>query len=260
MPLQWLASASGYETACKAKENYPDGFVAYDGGAPALLYGQPKYVFGLDEVATNCRTAYATGAMSDSTVYAKLGGADKALTVDKTNRSSRDLLVTRDQVSGALTTLEMTAMDFFRQASCSSFRLSDREYTVLSRQFLAYGAGDHFAGHTGVRGHADDSLFTIDKWVRNDSLRHIVGIIWPNGQDEATTDDSLSTFSGGEIVFPFITEDGTTPLTIAPQANDIVVFPANPMYLHYVRKVGKGLRISLTTWWTLATYRPAPGP
>jgi hypothetical protein len=62
---------------------------------------------------------------------------------------------------------------------------------------------------------------------------NITALIYPN-------DD----YVGGEIGWP------DYDLEIKPKAGDMVLFPANNYYLHYVNNVVSGLRFTLPTWYT----------
>ena len=62
---------------------------------------------------------------------------------------------------------------------------------------------------------------------------NITALIYPN-------DD----YVGGEIGWPDYN------LEIKPKAGDMVLFPANNSYLHYVKNVESGLRFTLPTWYT----------
>jgi hypothetical protein len=62
---------------------------------------------------------------------------------------------------------------------------------------------------------------------------NITALIYPNDN-----------YVGGEIGWP------DYDLEIKPKAGDMVLFPANNSYLHYVKNVDSGLRFTLPTWYT----------
>lgn len=62
---------------------------------------------------------------------------------------------------------------------------------------------------------------------------NLTALIYPN-------DD----YVGGEIGWPDYN------LEIKPKAGDLVMFPANNYYLHYVKNVESGLRFTIPTWYT----------
>lgn len=62
---------------------------------------------------------------------------------------------------------------------------------------------------------------------------NITALIYPNDN-----------YEGGEIGWP------DYDLEIKPKAGDMVLFPANNSYLHYVKNVESGLRFTLPTWYT----------
>jgi hypothetical protein len=62
---------------------------------------------------------------------------------------------------------------------------------------------------------------------------NITALIYPNDN-----------YEGGEIGWP------DYDLEIKPKAGDMVIFPANNYYLHYVNNVISGLRFTLPTWYT----------
>jgi hypothetical protein len=62
---------------------------------------------------------------------------------------------------------------------------------------------------------------------------NITALIYPNDN-----------YTGGEIGWP------DYDLEIKPKAGDLVIFPANNYYLHYVKNVESGLRFTMPTWYT----------
>ena len=55
-------------------------------------------------------------------------------------------------------------------------------------------------------------------------------------------------FSGGELVFDFLFDDKLKKLSIKPKEGDFVCFLSNPYFSHSVKKVKKGMRVSVVQW------------
>jgi len=70
---------------------------------------------------------------------------------------------------------------------------------------------------------------------------NITALIYPNDN-----------YVGGEIGWPDYN------LEIKPKAGDMVLFPANNYYLHYVNHVISGLRFTLPTWFTFDIGKEIP--
>jgi hypothetical protein len=70
---------------------------------------------------------------------------------------------------------------------------------------------------------------------------NITALIYPNDN-----------YKGGEIGWPDYN------LEIKPKAGDMVLFPANNSYLHYVKNVESGLRFTLPTWYTFDIGKEVP--
>jgi predicted 2-oxoglutarate/Fe(II)-dependent dioxygenase YbiX len=68
---------------------------------------------------------------------------------------------------------------------------------------------------------------------------NITALIYPN-------DD----YVGGEIGWP------DYDLEIKPESGDMVMFPANNDYLHYVKEVVSGIRYTMPMWYTFDTQAP----
>lgn len=82
--------------------------------------------------------------------------------------------------------------------------------------------------------HSDCQYPNGDPLMKSNYFRlNITALIYPN-------DD----YEGGEIGWPDYN------LEIKPSAGDLVMFPANNSYLHYVNKVSSGVRYTMPMWYT----------
>lgn len=62
------------------------------------------------------------------------------------------------------------------------------------------------------------------------------------------TDVVEGCFSGGELVFNYLTDERGNTVALRPQAGDMVVFLSNPYFSHEVLPVTDGFRLSLVAW------------
>lgn len=253
----WLDTAPGFAKAAEyCEKNYPDGPLHGHQGLPAVFTDICSYDFDLQSTTSAAQNAYVDKRYMESPIYDLSGSKDGV--INKDIRQSKHLFLTQESTAGAYTCLELEFARYVHDISCDQFSLSGQDCTVMQRHVLAYGQNDHFEQTRapqgrGVKGHADDSVFINGVWQRNDPKRHVVGLLWlSNGGSES---EKFNSFTGGELIMPFITEDGINPLRITPKFGQFCIFPASPMYLHSVSPVKTGLRITMTTWWTFNRYR-----
>lgn len=55
-------------------------------------------------------------------------------------------------------------------------------------------------------------------------------------------------FSGGELLFNYLSDEHGNTITLRPEAGDMVVFLSNPYFAHEVLPVKEGFRLSLVQW------------
>lgn len=90
--------------------------------------------------------------------------------------------------------------------------------------------------------HSDCQYPNGDPLMKSNYYRlNITALIYPN-------DD----YVGGEIGWPDYN------LEIKPKAGDMVIFPANNYYLHYVKNIESGLRFTIPTWYTFDVGKVIP--
>lgn len=113
-------------------------------------------------------------------------------------------------------------------------------------QVLGYEKGSFYVRH------ADDSS------ERRDAQGHTVGFV-PVAPERKVTTVLFTTsytphptdpdhFSGGELVFNYLCDAHGNPITLRPEAGDLVVFLSNPWFSHEVLPVKEGFRLSLVQW------------
>lgn len=120
--------------------------------------------------------------------------------------------------------------------------------TATTVQALEYTKGSFYIKH------ADDSNEILDEfgqtigYIPVAPLRKITTVLFASSW---TPDEPKSpqTFSGGELIFNYLTDLRTNErVSLRPQAGDMVVFPSNPIFAHEVLPVLGGFRLSLVQW------------
>lgn len=263
--MQFLKDKTGFASMYSAEANYPDGFLGASGSEdPYVAVVQSANTDLLVRMRTRLLARHRAGMSRRSTVYAAGTITDGATDLDQRSSHHVDpdmgMLPAYNELDMALETLR-------DGMGCKTYpSMAGKGFGLNGRHQIVYEAGDHFEHHAqhyierGFRGHSDDSVFRnmdgTHGWVRNDIRRHMVGLLWlTEGVDQVEDPDAQ--FSGGDIVLPFVSENGDPerPLTITPKLGLMCFFPANPLYLHFVRKITAGTRITLTGWYTFFNYR-----
>lgn len=97
--------------------------------------------------------------------------------------------------------------------------------------------------------HCDNSILVNGRWVRNDPMRDLTGILYLSDHSEFVT--KANQYSGGELVFNNIVDSNAYPIELRPKKGSLVLFPSCPAYQHQVRIVKSGYRIAMVDWWAL---------
>ena len=113
-------------------------------------------------------------------------------------------------------------------------------------QVLAYEPGDFYAQH------ADDSSQLVSKEQECIGYkvvapeRKITTVLFTTSYTPHPTDKEH--FSGGELLFNYLSDIHGNTIRLRPEAGDMVVFLSNPYFSHEVLPVKEGYRVSLAQW------------
>lgn len=101
--------------------------------------------------------------------------------------------------------------------------------------------------------HADDSNEIINKNKETIGFklvapqRKISTVLFATSH-ETNTQNKAQSFSGGELLFNYLFNGEGEPVTIKPEAGDMIIFPSNPYFSHEVLPVKNGYRLTLVQW------------
>ncbi len=118
--------------------------------------------------------------------------------------------------------------------------------TATDVQVLEYETGFFY------KKHADDSNEIIDQEGNTVGFnliapqRKVTTVLFATAHDDAPA--SPHSFSGGELLFNYLSDASGAIVTLRPKAGDMVVFLSNPVFSHEVCPVTGGYRLSLVQW------------
>lgn len=101
--------------------------------------------------------------------------------------------------------------------------------------------------------HADDSNEIINKNKETIGFklvapqRKISTVLFATSH-ETNAQNKAQSFSGGELLFNYLFNSEGEPVTIKPEAGDMIIFPSNPYFSHEVLPVEDGYRLTLAQW------------
>jgi SM-20-related protein len=119
--------------------------------------------------------------------------------------------------------------------------------TATDIQALQYTRGDFYIRH------ADDSSEVIDDaqqtvgFVQVAPQRRITTVLFATSHEKHAQDDEVC-FSGGELLFNYLSRSDGSMVSYTPQAGDLIAFPSNPLFSHEVTPVTSGYRLTLVQW------------
>lgn len=99
------------------------------------------------------------------------------------------------------------------------------------------------------RSHCDNSLFQVNRWVRNDPLRDLTGLLYLS--DWTPVISRPNQFQGGELIFENLWGVDNKKLVVYPRKGLFVAFPSHPIFTHQVPLITRGYRIATVNWWTM---------
>jgi 2-oxoglutarate-Fe(II)-dependent oxygenase superfamily protein len=260
MSVRFRTDSAAYPAALASEANYENGHIYKIDGTPALFETKNKIDLGLGRSRDQILDDFRNNNGRPSAIYANGGAA-----VNPDFRSGFSATTRHNSIRAAYNSLDINFRDLvLPDLKCKSFEFHDMIFQrgnadvfgITDRQQLIYQLDDHFDGPPtlGVRGHADDSLFNGTRWNRNDPRRVMVGLLYLTSFDPAALPRSDTTFAGGELFFPLLTDGNGKEYRIRPEFGDIVYFPASPLYIHAVTKLTAGTRVVVTTWYNIPGY------
>jgi len=114
-------------------------------------------------------------------------------------------------------------------------------------QVLEYEEGSFYVKH------ADDSNELIDKDGKTVGFncvapnRKLTSVLFTTSYTDEIADD-IYRFSGGELLFNYLSEKDGSVVTFKPESGDMILFFSNPIFSHEVKEVDSGYRVSLVQW------------
>lgn len=128
-------------------------------------------------------------------------------------------------------------------AECARQWWSATTTPVVESQILGYEERCKF------RTHADNSIFSVNGWSRNDPLRDLTAILYLS--DHVRDVVGANQFSGGELILDNLRTSDGLPIVIRPRKGQLVAFPSHPVFRHQVPLITRGYRIAFVNWWTV---------
>lgn len=120
--------------------------------------------------------------------------------------------------------------------------------TATTVQALEYTKGSFYIKHADDSNEILDELGQTIGYIPIAPLRKITTVLFTSSWTKEGA-KSPETFSGGELIFNYLTDLRTNEkVRLRPQAGDMVVFPSNPIFAHEVLPVIDGFRLSLVQW------------
>jgi len=125
------------------------------------------------------------------------------------------------------------------------YEITGKLQLAESWQVLGYGQGYFFGNHCdnciwNAPGH-DEQL-----WWTNTPKRKYSTVIWVNDQVEGYS--RTGQYVGGSFVLTRVLDADKKSVVIKPKAGSMITFPSNFQFMHEVRKVLRGYRISCVAW------------
>lgn len=152
-------------------------------------------------------------------------------------------------------TIQHTFPDVFQSAYDISFRKhqsSMEEFfnialtTSTKVQALEYTKGSFYIKH------ADDSSELLDEEGNTIGFKQVAAqrklstVLFTTSH--ACHGTKGKTFKGGELLFNYLFDAEGKPISLRPEAGDMIIFPSNPIYSHEVLPVEEGYRLTLVQW------------
>lgn len=138
------------------------------------------------------------------------------------------------EVSDLMKKYEKMLYPIVQKYFCEKYNIKVKEHPWNELHFVKWRPEMSSQLHSDCQYPNGDPLMKSNYYKLN-----ITALIYPN-------DD----YVGGEIGWP------DYDLEIKPESGDMVMFPANNDYLHYVKEVVSGIRYTMPMWYTFDTQAP----
>lgn len=113
-------------------------------------------------------------------------------------------------------------------------------------QVLGYEKGSFYLKHSDDSSELRDSEGKTIGFRTVAPERKLTSIVFTTSYAPDPAD--MDHFSGGELLFNYLSDAHGNTITYLPQAGDMMVFLSNPYFSHEVLCVQKGFRLSLVQW------------
>lgn len=113
-------------------------------------------------------------------------------------------------------------------------------------QVLGYESGSFYLKHSDDSSELRNSEGKTIGFRTVAPERKLTSIVFTTSHTLHPAD--MDHFSGGELLFNYLSDADGNTITYLPQAGDMVVFLSNPYFSHEVLPVQKGFRLSLVQW------------
>lgn len=130
---------------------------------------------------------------------------------------------------------------------CDFFNIKITSHEDL--QVLGYEIGGKFDMH------CDNSTYSINDegeffaWRLLLPNRHLTSVVFISDYSDPIT--GRNQYSGGQFAFKFVLDKNGNPVELTPKKGTLVSFPSHPYFIHIVKEVTKGYRITLTNWYNV---------
>lgn len=182
-----------------------------------------------------CQTITHAALNNEQSVRAQLRGRSLDTAIRKTDIYTLSP-IHRQMYDSRYESLKADIEEFFALSLTSSTDV----------QVLGYQSGDFYLKHSDDSSELRDSEGKTIGFRPVAPERKLTSIVFTTSYTPEPAD--MDHFSGGELLFNYLSDVHGNTITYLPQAGDMVVFFSNPYFSHEVLPVQKGFRLSLVQW------------
>ena len=151
----------------------------------------------------------------------------KMIDFKKANSENKD-------VADMLIKYEKRIYDLVLENFCNKYNIAIKRKPWVELHFIKWSPGMGSGLHSDCQYPNGDPLMKSNYYKLN-----ITALVYPN-----------NSYLGGAIGWP------DYDIEIKPEPGDLVIFPANNDYLHYVKDVEEGVRYTMPIWYTFDNDAP----
>jgi SM-20-related protein len=147
--------------------------------------------------------------------------------------------------------LDDDLLDIYEEAFLEHKPSIEEYFSIRLTQYSQLQVLEYLKGFF-YKNHSDDSNGLADNdgnpiaFIPVAPQRKITTILF--GSDHSDTPKAPESFSGGEILFNYLSDKDGNTIEYKPVAGDMLVFPSNPYFSHEVKMVEDGYRLTLVQW------------